>query len=126
MKDGFVKAKIEIDNEMNTHKSKHTKKQVDIDAKRHEIVEMETCISIFVLTCCCNSILKYVFILVLLCINIFVCKCRLSEVIICRITDNINYRCNDAWKYGLNDLLMQRCKSMNIKRFAQINQYFFT
>ena len=79
---------------MNTHKSKHTKKQADMDAKRYGIAEMTTYVCIVVPTCCRISVLKYVFIPVLLCISIF------------------------TYKYGLNDLLIQRSKSMNIKRFT--------
>ena len=51
---------------MNTHKSKHTKKQADMDAKRYGVAEMTTYVCIVVPTCCRISVLKYVFIPVLL------------------------------------------------------------
>jgi len=84
--------------------------QVNMDVKRYDITEIQNCISIDVLTCCCKSVLTY----------------RIAVGMLYFSVDVTNYRCDDVQKYGLTDLLMQRSKSMSIKRFTQINHYFFT
>jgi hypothetical protein len=65
---------------MNRQNSKQAKKQVIIDAMRYGVIELRTCISIVVLTCCRASVLTYRNADLLSYISIEVWKCRRNVV----------------------------------------------